>query len=116
MTDTLISRLEAALAGSRELDLSICIAIKRAVSHAIGPPSYTFSMDSAITLIPEGLDWEIVFARDTIAKPAEAFIYLKPFMECGDNDRTFGSSQTPPLALCIAALNCIAVLKTQHDG
>lgn len=95
----LIARLEAAEAGSIELDVAIWDAMGGwSVSH---PPAYSSSIDAALALaervLPDHMRGPISLC---IAGSAEAYIdHVDP---CGDSVKAFG--KTPALALCICIL------------
>lgn len=110
---SLIRTLEQAEAGSRELDRAICIhlfpdAITRAetfdhegVTRAI--PRWTLSVDAALTLIPEGAEYEIAFY------PSSPFVHGKHRCMCvlwptQPPRQVSQFASTLPLAICIAAL------------
>jgi hypothetical protein len=115
MTD-LITRLEAATEGSRELDDEIARAMLEAkqpirlmgmsddepsvpvFQYADGSTGtslrYTTSLDAAVTLIPEGYDW--------IVADVNGHVGGTPYACVGDETQHFG--ETPALAFCIAAL------------
>ena len=131
MTDTqsLIARLEQATGPDRELDADIAVAVdggeivwkmanytmesyparRHPSPHHIGGycnahvPSYTASIDAALTLVPSGKGhdpwWMLKAAWRGIAK-AEIWVdgKGKPFR---------GEAATPALAICIAALRAI---------
>jgi hypothetical protein len=95
MTD-LIQRLRAATGPDRELDAEIYRFIPVSDrQHLVVVPAYTASLDAAITLIPDGLDWEVKTAphrKGAIARVVSM-------------DATFwAEAATPALALTIAAL------------
>ena len=131
----LIARLESATEGSRELDEAIVRALypeaivdfyiygddEKAVHTVFHArpliadkselPFFTTPLDAALTLVPEGCDWEILRTTESVARN-EAFIYSPTFMICNDEDRIYGEANTPALALCIAALKA----KDSTDG
>ena len=121
MTDTheLISRLEVATEGSRELDEAIATAIwgEPKPSGNVGgvrilvwqhnglersiAPEFTESLDAAMTLVPEGESWDCGWEA---ANPhGMAWV--------GSNNPQVIAS-TPTLALCIAALTARAACPT----
>ena len=98
MTD-LITRLEQAAEGSRDLDLAIEKAFERCDPPellAFPLPHYTTSLDAALTLVPEGWAWDLMAWPN---EPSEAAI-------CQPGSPHLGrwKGATPALALCIAAL------------
>jgi hypothetical protein len=128
--EELIKRLEAATEGSRELDKAILLAtgwridkeafgIAAASEIWIAPngddydavvdpfhrfPRPTSSLDSALTLVPEGMCWEIsLFPRSETENGPIAFV-AKPL----DMFTTWTDGATPALALCIASLRARA--------
>jgi len=64
----------------------------RSPRQTIYPPRFTASIDAALTLAPEGFDWEIARTNGGLT------IHAK----CGSHDMAFGN--TPAIALCIASL------------
>ncbi len=100
---TLIERLEAATAGSRELDAEIAHAIGAfkpkpvtARDENFWTQHYTSSLDAALSLVPDGFDY-IVYRVD-----GECCAEVGPpgsfgFTKCV-------GTPTAVLALCIAAL------------
>lgn len=115
----LMTRIEAAECGSRELDcliaaniglhidgcpLSIPAMLERfgiqslvEMSEAYTSvlktiPRYTSSLDAALTLVPEGWDWAVFRTNGGLTVHAW----------CGSRDDVF--AETPALALCAAAL------------
>lgn len=108
MTD-LIERLKAATEGSAELDRAIGEVTGRGYFEqpCLGAYCYTRSIDTAVMLVPEGLEWEVSFTRVPHFPPGEAIIHIKPFWGASDHDRDariVGDAATPALALCIVAL------------
>ena len=130
-TTRLIARLEAAAEGSRELDEEIAFAtewrpidwapsaesfaeheqkhdyatawIAHAPWHNTWPiPHYTTSLDAALTLVPEGWQWDVRCAEFPQSCPT-AFCW-PPGVRSGHADE----AATPALAFCIAALKARA--------
>lgn len=107
MTD-LITRLEAATEGSRELDAEIFCAVRGLVFDEECPvradgkryidfrrvPKHTRSLDAALTLVPEGYCWAVNSSQPPGGNQFRAEI------DCG------GAvwAATPALALCAATL------------
>ena len=109
----LIERLEKATGPDRKLDDDIAIShgwtfekMKRdarpywrepgqtewfARSRS-GPPAYTSSIDAALTLVPEGMDWSISSYGGTFIHPGNDAPVIR------------GEGRTPVLTLCVAAL------------
>lgn len=107
----LISRLESASDGSRELDLAVAMATGQSLAESDYPtyayhgdkavwewstgetPHYTTSLDAALTLVPEGY----VSVSAAINERGQSSMRIgKPYVS--------GNAATPALALCIAAL------------
>lgn len=109
----LIARLGEATGPDRELDArlhEICIGAVWRMPLS-GPwlsdgtaavPAYTESIDAAMQLVPKGYDWIIGRTNDGMTIHAC----------CGSTSEYF--ADTPPLALCIAALN--SVREPSADG
>lgn len=120
----LIAKLEAASEGNRELDLDIAIILGDFVvknddeyenalfdKHGMGYgtegqwkhfedqlPHYTTSLDAALTLVPEGWEWQI-FSDD------QASVFKRPDSGGGYSEIYDGENPVfPALALAIAAL------------
>jgi hypothetical protein len=70
------------------------------------PPSYTSSLDAAMTLVPEGLDWRVELCAD-IRCGLGAAVY-KPGAAKSFPGVTLYSAATPALALTAAALRARA--------
>lgn len=113
MTDKLadlIARLERATGADRDLDEAIAewrfqddMATKRTSKWGPVPRYYTASLDAALTLVPEGLDWLICSRRRNFQDG-----YYVHIMN-GDVNRDGRSVSVawhpiPAIALCIAAL------------
>lgn len=124
MTDLeqLAERCEKASGPDRELDIEIAIASGLYVKEKRGSdrkewfyptdgkgwrhspyslgferlPSFTASLDAAMTLVPEGYDWAVFRTNGGLTVHAW----------CGSREDVFSS--TPALALCAAALRAIA--------
>lgn len=104
----LIAALEAAAGPSRELDALVWLYVRPEewqgmINHVSGPPEsyaprYSFSIDVALTLVPDvlGTMWDVA------KYPGEqAAAYVG---QHGNPCREFVIAKTPALALCIAAL------------
>lgn len=104
MSDELIARLEAATGPTYALDRDIRNAVHPSEALALGrdfpPPAYTASVDTALTLVPEGhgietqrywladgVRWRVLLCWGLFGENAEA-----------------KDVPTYPLALCIASL------------
>lgn len=107
--DDLIARLEKATEGSRELDSQIAQNLWTQQFGKCRPkdlriPTYTTSIDAAMTLVPEGVEGEVRWW-----KGADGNTYARA---CIDADLTSdvlplyesATVRSPALALCIAAL------------
>lgn len=111
--EELIARLERAQEGSRELDIQICkvafgheLARDRETRFSSWPwstrapgemnfciaPHYTTSLDSAMSLVPEGCGWKV---EQTWRSSSDALVGGRHRCE---------QAATPALALVIAAL------------
>ena len=70
MTDDLLSKIEQASEGGRDLDVEIAWAIGRPGSpipgHTNEVPPYTTSLDCALTLVPEG--WMVASISEFIRR------------------------------------------------
>lgn len=100
---TLIERLEAATAGSRELDAEIAHAIGAfkpkpvtARDENFWTQHYTTSLDAALTLVPDGYDY-IIYRID-----GEYYAEVGPTGSFGFTKCV--GAPTIALAICIAAL------------
>jgi len=121
MTMTLIERICAAEAGSRELDAEIMSAIGyvREERHigayydnnepaldwvyvdpatsdwvSTHPPSYTTSVDAALSLVPEGSSVDLTIDPGGLSEVAVTF----------PDDVACAAASTPALAICAAAI------------
>lgn len=116
----LIARLEAATEGSRELDIDIgelqgFIWQDGGWCGADGDfrelPSYTTSLDAAMTLVPEGLEW-MVSNRAKRPHTGRAYVHNKALIFAGLGGMTKNpeyrgyehTASTPALALCVVVL------------
>ena len=100
MTDKLSDRIEAASAGSRELDAEIAGTDATTVMwhDEEETPRYTTSLDAAMTLVPEGA----LMAVRTYAEPGVYPAHVRASAWVQGSPRCFAA--TPALALCAAAL------------
>ena len=108
----LIERIEGAEGPSRELDAEIALTqgwSELPGDNWCGPegqiavPRYTASLDAAMSLVPEGMQWRV----DSHHNIAGVFEYptdpeTGPY--CVEHE---GEGLTPALALCAAALRAI---------
>ncbi len=106
--DDLIARLNAATEGSHELDAAIYLAINEAWPVA-NPPRYTTSLDAALTLVPEGMFWNVGNAKlmgagfqVTVGEPARGLKIGRKWY--AHELHPINGPKTAPLAVCIAAL------------
>lgn len=97
----LIKRLEEAKEGSRELDCDLWVQASIDVGFPLDKaldaapafaPYYTTSIDAALSLVPEGMGWNVGFLKKA----------PRPHAWVGDLRTVYAASV--PLALCIAAL------------
>lgn len=113
----LIERLEKATGLDRELDALIGAFVDAAPIKRVSPGSewsktvewleylpYTASLDAALTLVPEGWEWQI--GGDVPSESGEAHVFGK-----GDDIHT-AFVDSPAIALCIAALKA----RTAHGA
>ncbi len=108
-----LSQLDAAKEGSRELDRLIWLFLGVELEME-QPPFYTTSLDAAASLVPEGYDWEIGTYHlkegedwPVGSGPAGRVMRSATVGQClnGDGPRWEGDEKsTPALALCAAAL------------
>lgn len=113
MTDLteLAKRVEAATGPSRALDHDVAVAIgERASNGAINVAAmYTGSLDSAMTLVPEGWQyWEVRMKRIGTDDPAAAAEISR--MIGDDVEFENGYAATPSLALTAACLRARAAM------
>lgn len=108
MTDlqSLISQLESAQEGSRELDRLIGEALDAPMGCSgdlagLGYARFTTSLDAAISLVPEGYGWTIC---GPINARYEAFIG-------GWHPDAVSMAPTAALALCIASLRSLSHIR-----
>jgi len=120
---TLISRLEQAEAGSRELDGLIEVATlfkgnsgyqldrgkfyanDRRIVAVHEAPHYTTSIDAAMSLVPEG--WQDVRQHHHVMTDGSIRSYAE--IETAAGTFNAGPTATPALALCVAALKAQGV-------
>lgn len=101
--DELIERLEKATGPNFALEQDIWCEIFApdavAIPLDLKPPSYTASIDAALTLVPKGSTWDLTFDDYLIA--------------CVGNGHNTGKHDTTPaIALCIAALKARKAAQT----
>ena len=122
MTD-LITRLETAAEGSRELDAHIharqlggefkhftgggALIVVNGLQHGVAEsvlPHYTTSLDAALTLVPEGWAWMVQsIPYHWQAHTADLWIPSQ-YSKGLEVEKMRVDAATPALALCIAAL------------
>lgn len=124
--DELIARLEAASGPERELDAAIVAELNNATvrrypptddfgprdrwqfwsrdgAHFLGSegkfkvPAYTASLDAALSLVPEGWAFQLLYEPDA-TKGQQALVWPP------GKSMPLSSAPTPALALCIASL------------
>lgn len=93
----LIEQLQAATEGSRGLDRIITEALGADGNH----PRYTTSVDAALTLMPEGWNWDASFDGGSY----EVCLTLagNGFLSDRGDDECWGKSKIYAIAICIAA-------------
>lgn len=113
MMDELIARLEKATGQDRDLDARIAYAVKPALarcgtleewlqtSASKKVLTYTWSIDDALTLVPDKLRWSLVGS----GKGADMATVSDSYPV---GNHYFGDGPTAALALCIAALKARA--------
>lgn len=110
MVKELIEKLEAATAGSRELDYTIEHIVGQKPKYALEWPHpddtthYTTSIDAALTLVPNQFYW--MFSKNLSHEyTAMLHDYRIPFDD-GRRNRNVHTAiaKTPSIAICIAAL------------
>ena len=103
----LIARLGAASEGSRALDWEIHVrnGLDGVGMHATHP-AYTTSLDAALTLVPDGWDWQV----EGGTPPMCAMVSDNggKFLIQGDQEFYAYHKTSPALALCIASLKARA--------
>ncbi|KKN17818.1 hypothetical protein LCGC14_0962000 [marine sediment metagenome] len=117
--DALIADLESAAEGSRELDARIAEEVVWVKGRGDSLRSagidfyetaqamcqrYTTSLDAALTLVPEGWDWEIADYGGDQDSPRAVLWHGIPAEHVDDVKHHGAFGWTPALALCIASL------------
>jgi hypothetical protein len=103
----LIERLEKATGPSYELsqDIGRALGLRQRYEHPgsenLSWPHYTYSLDAALTLVPEGHDWIVASVNGQVGGT--------PYACCGSETAHYG--ETPVLSLCIAALKARAAVE-----
>jgi len=107
--DALIARLEKATVPDRELDRAIgrAVGVEIVSDYANGLnrvikdiPHYTASIDAALTLVPEGMDWDV----NNMTGNGDYRSYVMYLSAPGEWTSRSGKAINPAIALCIAAL------------
>lgn len=110
----LIERLEKVVAPDRELDRLIWDAtngrggVDEWTVGQIDAPAYTASIDAALTLVPDGLNY-VLKARNPGAKSEARVGGLQGGFYIKD-----GEHSCPAIALCIAALKARAAISAEQ--
>lgn len=114
--DDLIARLEKATGPDRDLDHAIDTALLGEWTYYA--PEYTASIDAALTLVPNGYRW-LVRKHDgskTWAGGKGAKSFANVYADEHESPMYEAWTQTPALALCIAALKARqAMANPQRD-
>ena len=121
MSESLITKLEQAEQGSRELDVAIWHFVEtrfqrsdqegwsivprgnRTVKDDVFAPHYTTSLDCALTLVPEGQVWE-VHSDGYVG----VYINAEAMSDSEKGHVVLHDAGNPVLALCIASLKARA--------
>lgn len=119
----LAERCEAATGPDRELDEAIAVLVGKdsrtgPIHPSLAPrgyydgPSYTASIDAALSLVPEGFSWAVGSAEDgghaTVSKMPEDDEAYSGGRLPAPEVMTHGYAATPALALTAAALRARA--------
>ena len=133
MTSGLVERIEAATGLDRELDAAIAAALRIGTEHdwarnypkwegrsdgrvhlekhgpSFAAPTYTASIDAAMTLVPEGWSVDLSLPGPFDGMPYAKLMSLErnPY---GLGESIKGKAPTPALAICAAALRARAPL------
>jgi hypothetical protein len=107
----LAARCEQATGPDRELDMAICLALDtgRRVTGSgrwLGPDCFTGSLDVALLLIQDGMEWRAERRVGKGMSPAYASIWGPGARDIDHHDNA--RAKTVPLALCAAALKAKA--------
>ena len=128
--DTIIAKLEAATEGSETLDVAICRAIggyteDTPLWHVL---DYTRSLDTAVTLVPDGMSLDLYINGTRQPSFNEASV-IEPIRGRDEQNRritTFRKHTAsanregtlhwniPPIIICIAALKARASQSKEH--
>lgn len=119
----LLNRIKAATGPDWSLDVEIARALGflEEVAGMVRLPAYTASLDAALTLVPEGLEWEL-FGYDATRDPRfprfQARIMLLTHAQDPEElgPQSIMNAATPALALCAAALRAHEAMKDNDDG
>ena len=96
LMNTLIERLEALTAPSREVDLLIMRHAENIGGDRENALPYTASIDAAMTLVPE--KYAFGCGKGTSEPSVESWAW------CGPDEGPYAWGATPAIALCIAAI------------
>lgn len=83
-----------------------------------GPPKFTTSLDSAVTLVPENRSFELTFsaAGDGALRRARLWDWRRSATGLDPGNEWLTTGKTLPLALCAAALRARAALANDRKG
>lgn len=118
--DELIKQLEAATGPNHSIDVAIAEATGWFHAHPNEhrAPNFTFSIDAAMTLVPEGWAWRVMhngpYANGNPSKPrAELAEPIETKFGPGVGIRAQVDGATPAIAICIAVLKARAATAAQ---
>ena len=104
----LLTALEAATEGSRELDERIALYVGWAVQPdgrtQAGIPAYSTILDAALTLVPDGMWWLLGKGQTRPDEPLYGAQIMPLHSEPDAAPHSMGEAHTPALAMCCAAL------------
>lgn len=113
--EALIAELGAATEGSRELEEAIDRIVRpeewTVRNSPLGWPDYTRSLDAAVTLVPEGMLWQVGTAEGeaTVIWESKPSYYTES--STGESWASDGDTFNAALALCAAALKALQAMK-----
>ncbi len=115
----LITRLDALTGPDKQVDATICrdvvprirpdgwVVSEGAVLDTDSTPAYTSSIDAALTLVPEGLEWHVAGPNKRHGNgQAWAGVFGEPFV--GSENDSFAAN--PAIALTIACLRAMEAM------